>query len=182
MKKLVLIRHCQAEGRHRDSPLTYHGINQAHRLAEFLEEKNYQIDKVFSSPYMRSLETIRPYSLKTGVKIVVDSRLSERILSSEPVEDWLDAIETSFEDLDYALPGGESSNDALNRVLELIEEIKQDEDDCETVAFVTHGNLLSILLRHFDHSYGFKQWRLLRKPDVFIIEYDQENCQLQHIW
>lgn len=180
MKKLVLIRNCQAEGRHRDSPLTNHGVNQAHGLAEYFEQHHYQIDRIFSSPYMRSLETVRPYARKAGIKIEVDHRLTERVLSAEPVEDRLEAIDISFEDMDYALPGGESSNDALSRVLELIEEIKQ--CDSETVALVTHGNLLMIILTHFDNNYGFKQWRLLKKPDVFVIEHDQDFHQLQHIW
>ena len=39
-----------------------------------------------------------------------------------------------------------------------------------------------IILTHFDNNYGFKQWRLLKKPDVFVIEHDQEFHQLEHIW
>ncbi|WP_440895679.1 histidine phosphatase family protein [Amphibacillus sp. Q70] len=181
MKKLVLIRHCQAEGNHKDSPLTNNGVNQARRLAEFFTNHNLKIDRIISSPYMRAVETITPYSRENQIKIETDARLRERILSAEPVEDWLDAIETSFDDMDYSLPGGESSNDALSRGLEVIEEIKENEES-ETVALVTHANLLTLLLAHYGDGYGFKQWRLLKKPDVFIIEHDKDFYQLQHVW
>lgn len=181
MKKLILIRHSQAKGKHRDSPLTNHGVNQAYRLAEYFDDQNFQIDRIISSPYMRAVETIMPYSREKNIQIETDNRLSERVLSDEAVEDWLEAIETSFEDLDYSLPGGESSNEALSRVLEVIEDIKQDEKS-ETVVFVTHGNLLMLILAHFQEGYGFKQWRVLKKPDVFIVEHNQDLYQLQHVW
>lgn len=181
MKKLVLIRHCQADGNHMDSPLTNNGVNQARRLAEFFIDQDLKIDRIISSPYMRAVETIMPYSRDKQIEIETDVRLRERILSAEPVDDWLDAIETSFDDMDYSLPGGESSNDALARVLELIEEIKQS-DKSDTVALVTHANLLMLILAHFEGDYGFKQWRLLKKPDVFMIEHDQDFYQLHHIW
>ena len=181
MKKLILIRHAQADGKHRDSPLTNHGVNQAYRIAEYFMDQNLKIDQIISSPYMRALETIRPYAREKDINIKRDKRLSERVLSSEAVEDWLDAVETSFEDPDYALPGGESSSEALSRILEVIEAIKEN-DESETAVLVTHGNLLMILLAHFDKNYGFKQWRRLKKPDLFIIEKNDDSNQVKHIW
>jgi len=181
MKKLVLISHCQAQGNHRDSPLTNHGVNQARRLTEFFDDQKLQIDRIISSPYMHAVETVMPYSRAHGIEIETDQRLRERILSAEPIEDLYDVLETSFNDMDYSLPGGESSNDALSRVLEMMDEIVAN-DQSNTVALVTHTNLLLLLLAHYDESYGFKQWNLLKQPDVYIIERDQDFHQLQHVF
>lgn len=180
MKKLVLISHSQAKGNHRDSPLTNHGVNQARRLSEFFDDQNFKIDRIISSPYMHAVETIMPYSRAHSIEIETDLRLRERILSSEPVEDTLDALETSFEDMDYALPGGESSNDALSRFLEALDEFSANES--ETVALVTHPNLLLLILSHYDEGYGFKQWHLFKQPDVYIIEQNNDLNQLQHLF
>ncbi|MBM7542570.1 histidine phosphatase family protein [Amphibacillus cookii] len=181
MKKLILIRHCQAEGQHKDSPLTNNGVNQARRLAEFLNSKGLKLDRIISSPYMRAVETIRPYARQNKIEIETDSRLQERILSDQPVDDWFDVVETSFKDMDYRLPGGESSNDALQRGLEVIKEAVEDPNH-QQIAMVTHGNLLMLLLSQFEEGYGFTQWRLLKNPDIFIIEHEQDFYQLQHIW
>lgn len=181
MKKLILIRHCQAEGQHKDSPLTNNGVNQARRLAEFLNSKGLKLDRIISSPYMRAVETIKPYASQNKIDIETDSRLQERILSDQPVDDWFDVVETSFKDMDYRLPGGESSNDALQRGLQVIKEAVEDPNH-QQIAMVTHGNLLMLLLSQFEEGYGFTQWRLLKNPDIFIIEHEQDFYQLQHIW
>ncbi|SDB90760.1 2,3-bisphosphoglycerate-dependent phosphoglycerate mutase [Pelagirhabdus alkalitolerans] len=181
MKKLVLVRHCQSDGQHTDSPLTNNGVNQARRLSEFFKKHDLTIDRIISSPSMRAVETIKPYALLNEQSIETDARLNERILSDQPVDDWLDVVEASFEDLDYRLPGGESSNEALGRGLAVINEAINDPSH-ETIAIVTHGNLLMLLLNHFEADYGFKQWRLLKNPDVFIIEHEDEQIQLEHIW
>jgi 2,3-bisphosphoglycerate-dependent phosphoglycerate mutase len=181
MKELILIRHCQAEGQHKDSPLTNSGVNQAHRLAEFFNQKNIKLDRVISSPYMRAVETIKPYADEHQLKITTDQRLQERIISFEPIDDWLDVLETSFIKKDFRLPGGESANDASERGLEVIHEVLNDPDH-ERTALITHGNLLAILLAHFDESYGFEQWRTLGNPDVFSIKYQDDSYLLEHIW
>ncbi|SEN45132.1 2,3-bisphosphoglycerate-dependent phosphoglycerate mutase [Amphibacillus marinus] len=181
MKKLVLIRHCQAEGQHRDSPLTNNGVNQARRIAEFFANQELRFDRIISSPYMRAIETIKPYARQFNLKIEKDVRLQERILSSQPVDDWIEVVEASFQDKDYRLPGGESSNDALKRGLDVIKEAMEDPEH-EQIAIVTHGNLLTLLLSQFEEGYGFSQWRLLKNPDIFVIEHEKDFYQLQHIW
>lgn len=183
MKQLILIRHCQSEGQHKDSPLTLHGVNQAHRLALFLREHELQVDRIISSPFMRAMETIRPFANEENIPIEQDVRLEERVLSDEPIDDWLDVLETSFQDFDFSLSGGESTNDALQRGLEVLHEMWQDHThDCGVI--VTHGNLLSILLAHFIKEFGFEDWKQLKYPDVYKIEQQTDTNQyvINHLW
>ncbi|MCZ0701914.1 2,3-bisphosphoglycerate-dependent phosphoglycerate mutase [Natronobacillus azotifigens] len=181
MKELILIRHCQAEGQHKDSPLTNNGVNQARRLAEFLSKKNIKLDRILSSPYMGAVETIKPYADKNHLKVEIDPRLQERILSEEPIDDWFDVLETSFLDMDYRLPGGESSNEAGKRGLQVIDEVLKD-PSCQKIALITHGNLLTLILAHFSEGFGFSQWRMLKNPDVFLIQNQENSYSLEHIW
>lgn len=44
-----------------DPPLTSHGINQAHELADHLVKIEPPIDQVYSSPYYRCMQTIQPF-------------------------------------------------------------------------------------------------------------------------
>lgn len=178
MKKVYLVRHCSTAGQHRDSPLTTEGIRQAELLSRFLSDNNYPIDKIISSPYFHATESIKPYSDKINLKITTDGRLRERMLSNEPIDDWLEVLEHSFNNLDYNLPGGESSNDAVNRANKVIKGIANDSN----VIIVTHDNLLSLIIKQYDDSFGFNQWKELKNPDVFLIDYANETPIIEHLW
>ena len=74
--KLFLLRH---EDRTQDcsffSPLTVLGLDNAKQLAPLL--KKYNIDLIFSSPFIRTLQTVYPYVKESGVKINVEYSLCE---------------------------------------------------------------------------------------------------------
>src|SRR5690625_5919276 len=87
MKKIYFVRHCSADGQHKDSPLTIEGTRQAQLLSIFLTENDIPIDRIISSPYLRAVESIKPYAEKHGIDIEVDERLHERVFSNEPVDE-----------------------------------------------------------------------------------------------
>jgi len=74
--KIFILRH---EDRTQDasffSPLTKTGLENANKLIETIEK--YNIIHIYSSPYIRALQTIYPYSKKTGRKIKLEYSLSE---------------------------------------------------------------------------------------------------------
>jgi broad specificity phosphatase PhoE len=74
--KLYILRH---EDRTQDcsffAPLTKNGLNNAEKLADIIN--NHKIDIVFSSPFIRTLQTIRPYLIKTNKKLNIEYSLSE---------------------------------------------------------------------------------------------------------
>lgn len=65
MKNLIIIRHAKAEqnfGMDRDRKLTERGHRNALMMAERLLEKGYKIDKIFSSPSVRTKETTKYFA------------------------------------------------------------------------------------------------------------------------
>lgn len=74
--KLYLLRH---EDRTSDlsffSPLTEEGLDNSIKLVDKLEK--YKIDKIYSSPYIRTLQTVYPYSIKNNKKINLEYSLLE---------------------------------------------------------------------------------------------------------
>jgi len=73
---IYIIRH---EDRTQDatmfSPLTKLGIDNSYKLAELLNNLNIGI--IYSSPYIRTLQTIYPFSEKNQIKVNIDYGLSE---------------------------------------------------------------------------------------------------------
>ncbi|MRG86142.1 histidine phosphatase family protein [Salinibacillus xinjiangensis] len=178
-KQIYLIRHCEAEGQPAESPLTSNGHKQAEMLADFFS--NLSVDQIISSPYLRAKESVRPLADKKGLSLKVDERLHERILSTKNLPYWLPKLKETFVDLDLAFEGGESSRVATSRAIQVIEETLTEKYNSTLI--VTHGNLLSLILKHFDSSFGFKEWKMLTNPDVFRLDFtNNSKPSIKHLW
>lgn len=165
-KTVFVIRHCKATGQEPDAPLTAQGEEQARELAEQLAPLGIQ--RIVSSPYRRAVQSVAPLAEQLGLPVHTDGRLVERMLSGVPLDDWLTPLQASFDDRDLCLDGGESSNAASERALAALEDILA--HGAQTSALVTHGNLMALLLGHFDKRPGFVFWQGLSNPDVYRLD------------
>lgn len=104
MKSIYLIRHCEASGQEPTAPLTEKGTQQALELAEFLTHE--EIDRVITSPYTRAVDSIKPFCEQERLELTLDERLTERVLSKQPLDDWLDKLEASFSDMERVIGEG----------------------------------------------------------------------------
>lgn len=164
MARLILIRHCESTGQQPDDALSVAGEAQALALIDRLA--GLAPDAIYSSPYRRAVATVRPFADRVGLPIREDARLRERELSPQPIDDWLDHIRRSYDDIDHcAAAGGESLREAQTRALAALADIAAAQHRLPVVA--SHGNLISAILRAADPGFGFDGWRDLRNPDLF---------------
>lgn len=181
MITFILIRHCKAEGQEELAPLTNEGKKEAINLITYLNNLNCKITKIISSPYERATKTIEPYAKQTGLSIQIDNRLSERRLSNTSLVNWLEILRHTFDDIDLVIEGGESTREATERAIELIrEEIELGKE--QTTLLVTHGNLMSLILRYFDKNFGFNEWENLTNPDVYRIDIEDNGINITRLW
>lgn len=177
-KNIYIVRHCKAEGQASDARLTATGVEQAQKLADFLSDKN--IEYFISSPFERAYRTIAPLAEKIGVEIVLEERLTERILTSKDHPEWRDMLRKTFDDLDLCYEGGESSNTAMFRAVSVVKEIQSSR--YKNAVLVSHGNLISLLLKHFDDRIGFREWEALSNPDVYLLSFEKDAPSFHRIW
>jgi 2,3-bisphosphoglycerate-dependent phosphoglycerate mutase len=177
-QNLYIVRHCQAEGQAPDAKLTDLGRQQAVKLADFLIDK--EIDYIVSSPYERAYRTIAPLAERLGVEVVLDDRLTERVLSGKNNVDWRDMLRKTYEDLDLCYEGGESSSTAMSRAVSVVKEVVS--GGYRNAVVVSHGNLISLLLKHFDSRIGFEEWEALSNPDVYQLSLAENQTSLHRIW
>lgn len=177
-KKIYLVRHCQAEGQPPESQLTADGKKQAEELADYLSL--FKVDRIISSPFLRALETIKPYAQKTTIEIETDERLAERVLSANSIPDWFEKLKVTFSDMDLKYEGGESSKEAMDRIVQVVNELIG--SDAQSSVIVTHGNIMSLLLNFYNKSFGFDEWQQLSNPDVFILRFKNNEVQIERIW
>ena len=51
------------------------------------------------------------------------------------------------------------------------------------IVLATHGNLLALLMNHYDPSVGFDHWNALSSPDIYRVELDvSTEVQFERMW
>jgi len=177
-KMLYLVRHCKAAGQQPEAALTADGRLQAKLLAEKLAV--LPIERIIASPFVRAKQSIAPLAERLGLSIATDKRLAERVLAAGDLPNWPAALKSSFEDLDRCFAGGESSRAAMQRASEVASEAMA--HSASAALLVTHGNLMTLLLKHFDDRIGFAEWQRLSNPDVYRISFSAERAEIARIW
>ena len=175
---LYVVRHCQAEGQGPSAPLTERGRQQAEALCAFLAD--FGVQRIVSSPFARAVESIRPLSARLGVDVKIDQRLVERTLSTVPLTDWREQLRVSFQDLDLIIGGGESSRAAMQRARAAVGDILG--HPAERTVVVTHGNLMTLMLKTFDDHIGFELWERLTYPDVYAVTVRGAQRTIRRVW
>ena len=168
---LYLVRHAQSMPKTsqpcaewRLSPV---GARQARQLAGLLGPLG--IERVFSSPFTRALETAMPFAEKHALEVLVMEDLRERLVVKEgdllTDEVWC----RSWEDFAFASPGCETSAAAQVRICRAMRHITGWENG--TSAVFTHGNVIGLFLNAVTSNAGRKEAEALRNPEVLKIEW-----------
>ncbi|MFD2045463.1 histidine phosphatase family protein [Ornithinibacillus salinisoli] len=178
MKRIYIVRHCKAEGQPAEASLTEEGQTQALELCHFFS--SVKIDRIVSSPFQRAIQTIQPLANQSHLEVELDNRLKERVLSNQNLPDWMEKLQTTYEDVHVKFAGGESSQEAMNRIVEVVLEIFN--SGSENTVMVTHGNIMSLLLKHFDNEFEFEDWKKLSNPDVYVLKCENFRVKYERIW
>jgi len=173
MTRLILIRHGETdwnvEGRWQgqaDVPLNARGRQQVTQLAQSLA--NMGITVIVSSDLSRAAETARALAHATGLSIHFDPRLRE-IHQGEWQGQSIGKIQANYSEAlrqrnknpaAIAAPGGETATQVLGRFLAAVEQIRRDYPD-ETVAVVSHGYALALLIAHYRQVPLEQAWDLI---------------------
>lgn len=168
-----------------EARLTLAGAEQAQALAGFLvaAAADAPIERIVSSPFARARESVEPLAARLGLPVETDARLCERLLTTEARLDWREQLRASFDDPALRLTGGESGRAATARAVAIVGDVRR--HPAATTVLVTHGNLLTLLLRHFDPCFGFEAWCRLANPDVFRLALDAlggRGARIEHLW
>ncbi|MCA1056566.1 histidine phosphatase family protein [Rossellomorea aquimaris] len=161
-------------------PLSKRGRSDAERVHALLKDQD--IHAVCSSPYKRAIETVEGTATFFNKEIDLYEELKERQLSGEPVEDFNAAIMNVWNDPHHSLPGGESNVQAQERgvrgFLQMIETYEG-----KNIVVGTHGNIMVLIMNHFDEQYGYEFWKGLEMPDIYKLTFEgNEMTDVVRVW
>jgi 2,3-bisphosphoglycerate-dependent phosphoglycerate mutase len=180
---LYLVRHAHSVWTPDEMrPLSQAGFDDARRVADILAP--LPPEAIYSSPYRRAQQTVEPLAGAMGMSIQVVEDLRERTLSEIPVDDWRAALERSWDDFTFACPRGESSAVAQQRAVSVFKDLAGRHPQ-GAIVLATHGNLLALLMNHYDPSVGFDHWNALSSPDIYWVDVDVDvstEVQFERMW
>jgi 2,3-bisphosphoglycerate-dependent phosphoglycerate mutase len=138
----------------RTRPLSQKGQKDAQRLLQLF--KNIAIDYVYSSPYLRAMDTVKYLAEYHGKEVILCENFRERAIGTW-VDDFLPYIRMQWDDFDYKLERGESLKEAQERnIMELNRLLQQHEN--ATLVIGTHGTALSTIRNYYDDQFGLQQF------------------------
>lgn len=178
---LYLVRHAESrfiEGRERERELTEQGYLDAEKIAQQLYRED--MDVFYSSPYVRAVHTIQALADLSGKPVMTEEDLRERALSGPHVqhEHFHEAKRQLYRDPSFAFPGGESGVQAQARAIRILQQILHKHSG-EKIVIGTHGDVMTLILQHYDPAYGFEFWENTTMPDIYRMDLDTGNHMLQ---
>lgn len=184
---IYMVRHARSlyvPGRERTRGLSAEGRKAAARVADLLADIDVHV--IASSPYARAVQTVRPLAERKGLEIAIYEELAERLIAGpdgrESWDDVKEAIRRSFADPDFALEGGETTRQARRRAVPVILGLL-DEHRGRSIVIGTHGNIMTIILNHFDSRYGYAFWEASTQPDIYRLTFADDRLErVERIW
>ena len=169
---VFLVRHAQSapdfEIDHARWPLSELGRRQARALVPYLE--TLQLQALYTSPYLRASDTLRPFAEAAALPLVEVLELRERDLSPEMFDDFERSIRRCFAEPDWSVGAGGESNGVLGRRMRAAVATLLERHGDRPVAAGSHGQAIAALLASIEPAFGHREWRAMRNPDVFAIE------------
>jgi 2,3-bisphosphoglycerate-dependent phosphoglycerate mutase len=132
-------------------------------------------DAPLTSEGIDQAEALAEFLLEAQIGRIVSSPFARALQSIK-----LDKLRGTFSDFELSFEGGESSGAATTRAIAAVNDALL--LDTDRVVVVTHGRLLTLILKHFDSKYGFDEWQNLTTPDVFRIVIKENESQVDRIW
>lgn len=142
-----------------DSSLTEEGLKNANKLVPKIERINF--DTIYTSPFLRVLQTIYPYCIKNNRLVKVDNSLYEsmddvKFNNKNKNNTWQNLPDKykNIVDKDYVsivknVKLRETFEEVCERVKPLIQNIIKENND---VLIVSHQTICNAILNYFDNS------------------------------
>lgn len=163
---------------------------EGEKRAEILsnEEELQNLDVIYASNCVRTLQTAKYIIEKQNLKINIDERFDERRIGKEvkyPPKEWL---QLQYLDENFKTESGESQKEVRERFLEAIEEVIN-KNKGKRIAIFSHGYAITFFIMkwcRFEYieekdfmKYIFKDkvifCKKINAPEVFKLEFDEKN-------
>ncbi|HEM6117238.1 histidine phosphatase family protein [Streptococcus pluranimalium] len=179
MKQTIyLIRHAEPNyNNHQDDEreLTAEGLQDCQLLLDYF--KDITIDRIYSSPFKRALQTIDELAKEKNLPIQIKENFRERKIDDVWIDDFTTFSQRQWQDFNYKLAKGESLQEVQDRNIQQLQEILKGQET--SIIISSHGTAISTILNYYDHQFAFDNFQAIKQLMPFLATLSFENGKLQ---
>ncbi|WP_341932269.1 histidine phosphatase family protein [Streptococcus pluranimalium] len=179
MKQTIyLIRHAEPNyNNHQDDEreLTAKGLQDCQLLLDYF--KDITIDRIYSSPFKRTLQTIDELAKEKSFPIQIKENFRERKIDDVWIDDFNTFSQRQWQDFNYKLAKGESLQEVQDRNIQQLQEIPKEQET--SIIISSHGTAISTILNYYDHQFAFDNFQAIKQLMPFLATLLFENGKLQ---
>ena len=179
--KIIFIRHSKTD-RNPEIPITCWGLSaEGIKLAQKLSENSVikNISVIYSSFQTKALETAVLLAKPNALPIKADDRLTEVTSFTGPFEPDFDKYSKNVHDYYQGdlerISGGETKDEALKRFNLAIESISQVEYQNDSIAVISHGNILTLFSAQYKNVNCYELHTQIKQPDIAIFDFAEKK-------
>lgn len=181
MTTIYFIRHAKPDFTiHEDAkrPLCKEGLEASEAIARFLKDET--IHAIYSSPYLRAIQTIEPLARQLDQHIEIIDDLRERKVSDEWIVNFNDFAKRQWKDFDYKLTQGESLKEVQQRNISVLHHLLIKHPN-ETLLIGTHGTALSTIIQSYHPNFCFEQFEAIKNIMPWIVKMHFNGLKLNSL-
>lgn len=178
MTHIYFVRHAEPNyNNHNDltRELTEKGLSDRKLATSYLADKS--IDIALSSPYIRSIDTIKDFADAYNLTITTIEDFKERKIDSCWIEDFNSFARKQWEDFSYKLSDGESLDDVQKRNISALNQVLQTYDG-KNIVIGSHGTALSTIINYYQPAFLYSQFEQIKglMPWIVHFVFDGNEC------
>lgn len=178
MTHIYFVRHAEPNyNNHNDltRELTEKGLSDRKLATSYLADKS--IDIALSSPYIRSIDTIKDFADAYNLTITTIEDFKERKIDSCWIEDFNSFARKQWEDFSYKLSDGESLDDVQKRNISALNQVLQTYDG-KNIVIGSHGTALSTIINYYQPAFLYSQFEQIKglMPWIVHFVFDRNEC------
>jgi len=181
MTHVYFVRHAQPNYDNHDDffrELSEKGLKDRKLATAFLEDKN--IDVVLSSPYLRSVDTVKHFADKYGFEIKTIEDFRERKIDSVWIEDFNGFCKKQWSNFFYKLSDGESLGEVQKRNVSALNQVLSTYEG-KNIVIGSHGTALSTIVNYYQPDFGYEEFEQIRGIMPWIVHFVFEGTECRRI-
>ena len=181
MTHIYFVRHAQPNYDNHDDfsrELSEKGLEDRKLATAFLDDKN--IDVVLSSPYLRSVDTVKHFADKYGFEIKAIEDFRERKIDSIWIEDFNGFCKKQWDDFAYKLSDGESLGEVQKRNVSALNQVLSAYEG-KNIVVGSHGTALSTIVNYYQPDFGYEGFERIRGVMPWIVHFAFEGTECRRI-